>query len=179
MRALALPISQAVIIVLGQVMTEIEQVENVFRELKGMKLSEAARRFTIASERINDLNDTTKRLFEAAYVLTPQLSSCELSAEVWRDLRDKFNAVTWSLKRIEKVETDRGPTGGRVASHASQGAAEGTRMLQQDQRTGRVGYVRRKWPQKALPCSMLKKRNSHADSCLSRSEARCGAKIWE
>lgn len=71
MRALALPISQAVIIVLGQVMTEIEQVENVFRELKGMKLSEAARRFTIASERINDLNDTTKRLFEAAYVLTP------------------------------------------------------------------------------------------------------------
>jgi hypothetical protein len=90
-------------------MTATEQVENLSRDLEGLREKEAARGEIIrkVSETVRNLRALTENsdsLYDAASVLAPQLESPELSVEVWEDIHRNFAFVLSVLERIRKVE---------------------------------------------------------------------------
>jgi hypothetical protein len=90
-------------------MTATEQVENLSRDLEGLREKEAApgeiiRKVSETLRNLRALTENSDSLFDAASVLAPQLESAELAVEVWEDLHKNFAFVLAVLERIRKVD---------------------------------------------------------------------------
>jgi hypothetical protein len=91
--------------------TVTEQVENLNRNLEGLRSGEQAsareeiiRRLSEIFRNLRGLTESGSDLFEAATVLAPQLESAELAVEVWEDIHKNFALVFSVLEGIPKVE---------------------------------------------------------------------------
>jgi uncharacterized coiled-coil DUF342 family protein len=94
-------------------MTVTEQVENLSRNLEGLRSGEQVtareeiiRKLSEIFRNLRGLTESSSDLFEAASVLAPQLESAELAVEVWEDIHKNFALVLSVLEGVPKAEPE-------------------------------------------------------------------------